>query len=154
VTPGSRYFGRWGDVPPDADVRPFSTLNPVHEGKDRKNRKHHFVPITYMEGFADGVGRVLIYRSEDPGNPQATQPIATGYQNHYYSQPLPGGGVEGHRFEDLFGTVEKVWTETVRALETGRLSRTTSLNVLGMMTIMRARVRPPATGRRCCSRRS
>lgn len=140
MTSGSNYFGEWGDVPPDADAQPFSMSNPVREGRDRTNRKHHFVSITYMHGFADDTGRVQVYRSEDPQNPHATQPIATGYQNQYYSQPLPEGGVEHHRFEDLFNTIETAWPATVRVLEARRLSPAISLNVQGMQTIMRVRV--------------
>ena len=89
--------------------------NPVHEGEDRTNRKHHFLSITYMDGFTDETGRVQVYRSEDPQKPHATQPRATGYQKQYYSQPLPEGGLEHYRFEDLFNTIETVWPETVRA---------------------------------------
>ncbi len=140
VTSGANYFGEWGNVPPDADVQPFSMKNPVREGGDRTNRKHHFVSITYMDGFTDETGRVQVYRSEDPQNPHATQPRATGYQKQYYSQPLPEGGIEHHRFEDLFNTIETVWPETVRALEARRLSQAISFNVQGMQTIMRVRV--------------
>ena len=71
------------------------------------------------------------------------QPSAIGYENYYYSQPLPDGGQENHRFEDLWRSIETVWPETVRALEARRLSPAISFNVQGMETIMRARV--PAT---------
>ncbi|UXN76113.1 DUF4238 domain-containing protein (plasmid) [Devosia sp. A8/3-2] len=134
------YFGEWGNLPVDGDVRPFSMINPIHADTDRKNRKHHFVSVVYMEGFTDANGRVLVYRSEDPEHPHPTQPSAIGYENYYYSQKLHGGGQENHRFEDLWNSIESVWPETIRALETRRLSPTISFNVLGMQTIMYARV--------------
>lgn len=140
MTSGFNYFGEWGDVPPDADVQPFSMNNPLRRGGDRTNRKHHFVSVTYMDGFADETGRVQVYRSEDPQNPHPTQPTATGYQKQYYSQPLPDGGVEHHRFEDLFNTIETAWPATVRALGERRLSPAISFNIQGMLTIMRVRV--------------
>ena len=140
MTTEPRYFGKWGEVSADPEVRPFSAINPVREGGNRTNRKHHFVSVTYMDGFADKTGRIQVYRSDDPGNPHATQPSATGYQNHYYSQPLPDGNVESHRFEDLFNSIETVWAETVRALEARRLAPAISFNVQGMQTIMRVRV--------------
>ncbi|RWX57775.1 DUF4238 domain-containing protein, partial [Mesorhizobium sp. M2A.F.Ca.ET.039.01.1.1] len=132
-----------GDVPIDGDVRPFSIFNPVRSGAGRKNRKHHFISVTYMEGFADDRGRVQVYRAEAPEAPLPKQPRATGYENYYYSQKLPGGGQENHRFEDLWNPIETVWPETVRALQARRLSPALSFNVQGMQTIMRTRV--PAT---------
>lgn len=143
MTRATRYFGEWGNIPIDDDVRPFSAINPVRSDTGRTNRKHHFISVVYMEGFTDARGRVQVYRSENAETPQPTQPLAVGYENYYYSQKLPEGGQENHRFEDLWNSVETVWPETVRALQARRLSPAISYNVLGMQTIMRARV--PAT---------
>lgn len=137
------YFGGWGEVPVDEDVRPFSIINPVGSSTARTNRKHHFISVTYMNGFTNERGRVHVYRGEAPETPHLMQPSAIGYENYYYSQPLPEGGREDHRFEDLWGCIETVWPETVRALQARRLSSAISFNVLGMQAIMRARV--PAT---------
>ena len=141
--PPLTYFGKWGNVPTDDDVRPFSIYNPVRRDIGRTNRKHHFVSVTYMEGFTDKRGRVQVYRAEAPESPLAMQPTAIGYENYYYSQKLPDGGQENHRFEDLWNSIETVWPETVRALQAYRLSPAISFNVQGMQAIMRTRV--PAT---------
>lgn len=143
MTKPPTYFGAWGDVPVDADVRPFSVLNPVGGDTNRNNRRHHFISAVYMDGFADKHGRVQVYRSEAPEDPHPMKPRAIGFERDYYSQKLPEGGQEDHRFEDLWNTIETVWPETVRALAVRRLSPAISFNVLGMQTIMRARV--PAT---------
>jgi hypothetical protein len=133
-------FGPWGNVPVDGDVTPFTMGEPVRDGGDRSNRKHHFVSVTYMDGFTDDRGRVQVYRAEEPEKPHPTQPSATGYERQYYSQPLPEGGHEHHSFEDLWSCVEAVWPQTVRALLDRRLSPAISINVLGMVAIMRVRV--------------
>lgn len=143
VTRPTTYFGRWGEVPIDGDVSPFSISNPVRGDTGRTNRKHHFVSVTYMDGFTNEGGRVHVYRTEAPEAPLFMQPSAIGYENYYYSQPLPEGGQENHRFEDLWSSIETVWPETVRALQARRLSPAISFNVQGMQAIMRARV--PAT---------
>lgn len=143
VTKPNTYFGEWGNVPVDGDVRPFSIFNPVHGDTGRSNRKHHFISVTYMKGFTNEHGRVHVYRSEAPDTPHPMQPSAVGYENYYYSQPLPEGGQENHRLEDLWNSIETVWPETVRALQARRLSPAITFNVQGMQTIMRARV--PAT---------
>lgn len=143
MTQRTNYFGGWGNVPIDNDVRPFSILNPIRSDAARLNRKHHFVSVVYMQGFTDARGRIQVYRAESPETPHPMQPSAIGYENYYYSQRLPEGGQENHRFEDLWNTIETVWPETVRALQARRLSPAISFNVHGMQTIMRARV--PAT---------
>lgn len=143
MTKPPTYFGAWGDVPFDDDVRPFSVLNPVGGDTNRNNRRHHFISAVYMDGFAAEDGRVQVYLCEAPENPLPMKPRAIGFERDYYSQKLPEGGQENHRFEDLWNTIETVWPETVRALAVRRLSPAISFNVLGMQTIMRARV--PAT---------
>ena len=98
----SEYFGRWGNVPTDGDVRPFSMFNPVRSANQRSNKKHHYVSVTYMEGFTNERGRVWAYRPENPSDPHPAQPASVGYRTYYYSQELPEGGRENHRFEDFF----------------------------------------------------
>lgn len=143
MTKERKYFGQWGAVPADGDVRPFSMLNPSGGDTNRNNRRHHFISAIYMDGFAADDGRVQVYLCEKPGDPLPMKPRAIGFERDYYSQKLPEGGQEDHRFEDLWNTIETVWPETLRALTERRLSSAISFNVLGMQTIMRARV--PAT---------
>lgn len=133
-------FGIWGDVPADGDVVPFTHFDPVKGDALRSNKAHHYISAVYMEGFTDERGRVHVYRSEKPDDPHPSQPRAVGYENYYYSQKLPDGGQENHRFEDLWHTIETAWPATVAALETRRESPAISMNTLGMMSIMRVRV--------------
>lgn len=143
MTKAPTYFGPWGAVPVDGDVKPFSVLNPSRSDVNRNNRRHHFISAVYMDGFAADDGRVQVYLCETPENPLPMKPRAIGFERDYYSQKLPEGGQENHRFEDLWNTIETVWPETLKALTNRRLSPAISFNVLGMQTIMRARV--PAT---------
>lgn len=143
MTKAPTYFGLWGAIPVDGDVRPFSMLNPSRSDANRKNRRHHFISAVYMDGFAADDGRIQVYLCETPEDPLPMKPRAIGFERDYYSQKLPEGGQENHRFEDLWNTIETVWPETLKALTNRRLSPAISFNVLGMQTIMRARV--PAT---------
>lgn len=130
----------WGEVPFDEDVIPFSRLNPFRGDQGRNNKRHHFVPATYMDGFSDPDGRVWVYRLDAAEEPLHLKPPATAYERYYYSQKLPGGGQENHRFEDLWGVIEEVWPVTLRAVRAGRLSPAISFNVLGMVSSLKARV--------------
>lgn len=137
---GGADWGQWERVENDQDVRCFTNSPPRRGSINRKNRKHHFVSETYMKGFLNAEGRVWVYRLEAPEDPHSVSPSAVGYRNHYYSQTLPDGSRESHRFEDLWGVIEEVWEETRRAIEARRLSPAISMNVLGMATMMRVRV--------------
>lgn len=58
----TRYFGKWGKVPLDGDVVPFSTIDPAKLGVGRTIRKPHYLSVTYMKGFVDERGPVQHYR--------------------------------------------------------------------------------------------
>ncbi len=136
-----QYFGSaWGHVPMDGDVVPFSMINPIRGDTERTNRRHHFVSVSYMKEFANAAGRIQAYRYEAPEDPHPTTPRAVAFERDYYSQTLPEGRREHHRFEDLWNCIETVWPKTVTALAARRLSPAISLNVLGMAAIMHARV--------------
>lgn len=139
----SEQWGGWGLVPPDGDVVPFSFINPYRNRESRSNKKHHYLSITYMEGWINTMGRVWAYHSEYPADPHQVQPPSIGYRKHYYSQMREDGARDEHQWEDLWNCIETVWPATVRAARSGRLSSAISFNLLGMVAIMRARV--PAT---------
>ena len=130
----------WGEVPADGEVVPFSHADPVRSDRDRTNKRHHFVSATYMNGFADAGGKVWVYRSEVASDPLHMRPASVGHERYYYSQKLPEGGQENHRFEDLWCAIEEIWPATLRAIRDRRLSPAISFNVLGMASIMRTRV--------------
>jgi len=133
-------WGCWGEVPADSDVRPFSRIAAWREGERRNNKRHHFVSVTYMNGFLDADGRVQAYRTDEPARPLHVSPGSIGYEKFYYSQPMPDGTRENHRYEDLWNAVESVWPETMRAVLSHRVSPAVSFNLLGMATIMSTRV--------------
>ena len=133
-------WSHWGNVPVDGDVVPASLIPFSRGDRNRQNKRHHFVSVAYMKGFANEAGKVWVYRSEAPEAPHPTRPEETGFENYYYSQKLPDGSQENHRFEDLWGVFEDVWPVTLKAVRDRRLSPAISFNVLGMAAVMRTRV--------------
>ncbi len=130
---------QWGEVPVDGDVIPFSRIPFGHAGADNNKKRHHFISVTYMRGFANE-DKVWVYRSEDPENPRPERPEVTGYENYYYSTTLPDGSRNNHQFEDLWGVIESAWPATLKAVKDRRLSPAISFNVLGLATLMKTRV--------------
>ena len=130
----------WGDVPDDPDVRVHSRLlHRAGEGAPAKKR-HHFISVTYMEGFTADDGRILAYRLAKPDQPHPKRPEEAAFSNHYYSQIREDGTRDDNGFEDLWGAIETVWPETMRAVHTGRVSPAVSFNLLGMVAISHVRV--------------
>jgi hypothetical protein len=132
-------WGGWGNVPDDGDVRPFSRIDP-HRSTEGNKRKHHFLSVTYMNGFTGKDGRLWRYLPDNPAHPQRASPRSFGYENFYYSQKLPDGTQGNHFFEGIWHAVETVWDTTVDAITNYRMSLAISLNLLGMAAVLRTRV--------------
>ena len=74
-----------------------------------EKKRHHFIPITYLNNFTDNSGKVFAYRKDEPEQHLHITPDAIGFTKYYYSQPLPQGGRDNNTFEDFFGTIESKW---------------------------------------------
>jgi len=107
-------------------------------------KRHHFVPITYLNGFTDARGRLQVYRCDQNGPPLALSPNNIAFQNYYYSQPEPDGGRDDHLIEDLFSAeVESHWPDAREAARTDALTPISWSRLYLMLASLRARV--PAT---------
>ena len=76
---------------------------------DVQKKRHHYVPITYLNRFTDGGGRIYAYRKDDPAKSLHLRPSEIAFERYYYSQPLPEGGQDNNRLEDLFSKIETAW---------------------------------------------
>jgi Protein of unknown function (DUF4238) len=103
-------------------------------------KRHHYVPVIYLKGFCDDFGRVVAYRKDEPDKPLYVRPTEIAFEKYYYSQPLPGGGQENHRFEDLFASVETHWPRVRAAARAGAFDTEVLHWLYAFMTMMRARV--------------
>jgi hypothetical protein len=82
-------------------------------------KRHHYIPVTYLNKFADVSGNVYAYRKDNPRPPLYILPNAIAFETYYYSQPLPEGGRDNNTFEDFFGTIESKWTPLAERLRSG-----------------------------------
>ena len=73
-----------------------------------------------MARFVDCAGRVYAYRKDDPEKLLHVRPSEIAFEKYYYSQPLPEGGRENNRFEEMFSAVETHWPRLVDDLAAGR----------------------------------
>jgi hypothetical protein len=90
----------------------------------KEKKRHHYIPITYLNRFTDDAGKVFAYRKDDVETPLHLQPSAIAFERYYYSQPLPEGGRDNNTFENFFGTIESTWNPLAAKLCSG--SGTTS----------------------------
>jgi Protein of unknown function (DUF4238) len=89
------------------------------ERPSTEKKRHHYVPVTYLNKFTHASGNVFAYRKDRPQPPLYTSPNAIGFETYYYSQPLPDGGRDNNTFEDFFGTIESKWTPLAERLRSG-----------------------------------
>ena len=87
---------------------------------DVQKKRHHYVPITYLNRFTDGGGRIYAYRKDDPAKSLHLRPSEIAFERYYYSQPLPEGGQDNNRLEDLFSKIETAWPGLVDDLSGAR----------------------------------
>lgn len=114
-----------------------TTSAPQENGKKR----HHFVPITYLEGFTDDRGRLQVYLADNGGPPKPIAPAQIAFRNYYYSQPTPDGGRDNNRLENLFSAeVEHFWPAAREAARTDSLDPESWARLHVMVASLRARV--------------
>ncbi len=108
-----------------------------------EKKRHHYIPITYLNNFTDGTGRIFAYRKDNPNKPLHLVPAEIAFERYYYSQPLPDGGRDNNTLEDFFSSVESTWPGLVTALRAGTDSGFDFEALCTFMVLMRVRV--PAT---------
>jgi hypothetical protein len=105
-----------------------------------QKKRHHYVPIAYLAQFGDPAGRIYTYRKDGPAPPLHVRPGEIAFERYYYSQPLPEGGQDKNRLEDLFSTVETHWPGLVEDLTNGRDVRNRMELLFQFMGLLRVRV--------------
>ena len=75
-----------------------------------EKKRHHYIPITYLNKFADESGRVFAYRKDEVQKTLHLRPSEIAFERYYYSQPLPEGGQDNNTLEDYFSSIEASWT--------------------------------------------
>ena len=106
-----------------------------------QKKKHHYIPVAYLNSFADGDGRVWVYFKDDPNNPKRISPNSIGFERYYYSQPLPDGGQDNNLLETFFSKIETDWTPIIECLRAGQQLPLAKLGQFyQFLTLMRVRV--------------
>jgi hypothetical protein len=105
-----------------------------------KKKRHHYVPCTYLRPFCDAGGRLYVYRKDSPDVPLHQSPDSSAFRNHYYSQPLPDGGVDSNTLEDFFSGVETTWPEILGQVAGGADLNGYVEHIYNFMALQRARV--------------
>src|SRR6266403_2310714 len=113
------------------------------KGSANEKKRHHFIPITYLNKFTDTEGKVFAYRKDDPETTLHLRPDAIAVERYYYSQPLPDGGRDNNTFENFFGTIESTWNPLAVRLCSAAAANFTSSEFVDLFTfliLMRVRV--------------
>ena len=105
-------------------------------------KRHHYVPVSYLARFTGADGFLFAYRKDEPSKPIRSKPEGIGFRRYYYSQPVPGGGINHGRFERGLAELEKDWSGIAARLSRGEnINNQEDLgNLLGFMALQRVRV--------------
>lgn len=105
-----------------------------------EKKRHHYVPITYLNGFNDASERIFAYRKDKPQNALHLKPSEIAFERYYYSQPLPDGGRDNNALEDFFSTVESPWPSIVDAMQRRQDVNSLLEPIFRFLTMLRVRV--------------
>ena len=105
-----------------------------------EKKRHHYIPITYLNKFADDTGKVMAYRKDEVLKPLHLRPSEIAFERYYYSQPLPEGGQDNNTLEDFFSTIESTWPPLVDQLRSGSAISSDLEALYTFMGLMRVRV--------------
>lgn len=81
----------------------------------KAKRRHHYVPVTYLNGFPDETRQLVAYPKDRPGSFRS-RPDRIAFESYYYSQLTPAGAPDHSTMEDLFSEVETPWPSIVEKL--------------------------------------
>ncbi len=105
-----------------------------------EKKRHHFVPKAYLKTFCDEKGKLLVYRKDSPEKVLKMAPDAIGFERHYYSQPLPGGGRDTNTLENIFSELEGKWPALANRLSIGKNVNDELETLFQFMALQRVRV--------------
>jgi hypothetical protein len=105
-----------------------------------EKKRHHYIPITYLNKFADSGGKVFAYRKDEVQKALHVRPSEIAFERYYYSQPLPEGGRDNNTLEEFFSIIENTWAPLVERLRSGADIRSDLEALYTFMGLMRVRV--------------
>lgn len=108
----------------------------------QQKKRHHYVPVSYLQAFCDAKGCLHVFRKDAPGRSLYMTPDSVGFRKFYYSQPTPAGTVDNNALEDTFSeAVEGQWKPTLARLHTRQAVSVEDLELLfGFMALQKVRV--------------
>lgn len=108
-------------------------------------KRHHYVPITYLDGFTDDRGRLQVYLCDQHQGvdlePKPIAPNNIAFRNYYYAQTDPDTGLRSNRIEDLFDEdVETHWPNARDAARQDNWTPESWAHLYLMLASLRVRV--------------
>ena len=81
-----------------------------------------------------------MYRKDDPAKVIQQSPDGVGFHKYFYSQPLPQGGHDHDKLEDVFGKYEAKWPEIVQKFRAKENVNDALDTIHAFIVLQRARV--------------
>ena len=105
-----------------------------------QKKRHHIVPVVYLDRFADDRGMVVVTRKDAPDVSTYSRPAETSFRRYYYSQPVESGAQNNNALEDIFSKMESEWDVVANTLESRNPANHILSPLLGFVGLQRVRV--------------
>jgi hypothetical protein len=112
----------------------------TNDKPENEKKRHHYVPITYLNEFSDSDGRIFAYRKDDPLPALHLKPDEIAFERYYYSQPLPDNRRDNNTIENFFSTIETPWPSIIARIRTHDTTREDLSCLFEFLSMMRVRV--------------
>ena len=78
-------------------------------------KKHHYIPVFYLNGFTDANGCVWAYKKDDSKVLEST-PEGIAYSNDYFSFITPNGNKDSETIENIMADLEAVCAPVIKKI--------------------------------------
>lgn len=85
---------------------------------NKPKKKHHYIPVFYLNGFTNLNGYLWVYDKDDKGLFESS-PEGIAYENHYFSFMTPEGEKDSETVENFFMDLEGESSKVVRKILAG-----------------------------------
>lgn len=104
------------------------------------NRRHHYVPVTYLKAWSGTDGKLRVFRKGEEMRTYCSVPERTGFEDYYYAFEDQQGNRNVHLLEEIFSKAETQWPELLARIRGQEDMRGHMNDFLELVALQRGRV--------------
>jgi hypothetical protein len=85
----------------------------------KPKKRHHYIPVFYLNGFINSTGTMWVYDKEDKGMFEST-PDGIAYEKHYFTVKTEDGKKDSEIIENYVATLESEFSKVLSKILTNK----------------------------------